>query len=151
MIYNKRKKEIYKERKKSESLVFYDIDFSWILLLIFSITSLIPSASWNNLYFKYISSMISPSFLRCFASFTSSLFRFSNSITILSLTISSISFILNVILNHEYKKLVVIKVLTYGTWIVFLYKFCYTSNMSLSCNFRVRVYNHIGRGKKFQW
>ena len=25
MIYNKRKKEIYKERKKSESLVFYDI------------------------------------------------------------------------------------------------------------------------------
>ena len=26
MIYNKRKKEIYKERKKSESLVFYDIE-----------------------------------------------------------------------------------------------------------------------------
>jgi len=41
MIYNKRKKEIYKERKKSESLVFYDM-FS-ILLLIVSIASSMPS------------------------------------------------------------------------------------------------------------
>ena len=112
---------IYNKRKKSESLVFYDIDFSWILLLIFLTASMIPSVSWKSLYFKYISFMIFPSFLRCFASFTSSLFRFSNSITILSLTISSISFILNGTLKHECKKLVVIKVLTYGTWIVFLY------------------------------
>jgi len=32
MIYNKRKKEIYKERKKSESLVFYDTEESEINL-----------------------------------------------------------------------------------------------------------------------
>ena len=41
MIYNKRKKEIYKERKKSESLVFYDM--FCILLLIISIASSMPS------------------------------------------------------------------------------------------------------------
>jgi len=121
MIYNKRKKEIYKERKKSESLVFYDIVFSWILLLIFLTASMIPSVSWKSLYFKYISFIIFPSFLRCFASFTSSLFRFSNSITILSLTISSISFIVYQYWNKTIKKDMVIKVLTYGTWIVFLY------------------------------